>query len=54
MGRITGKAGMMNSLLGSLTVDNKKIRTLLGWIPPFSMSVGLRNTIEFYKHSLNR
>jgi UDP-glucose 4-epimerase len=30
-------------------VDGLKIRTVLGWNPPFSLDQGLRDTAEWYR-----
>lgn len=45
-GRLTGKSDQVERLLGSLQVDSSKIRRELGWIPPFSLQAGLRNTVH--------
>jgi len=49
-GKLSGKAATVNRLLGSLTVNNSKIRLELGWTPPFTMTEGLRVTAEWFKH----
>jgi len=41
--RKTDQAGR---LLGSLQVDSSKIRSELGWVPPFSMDDGLKATVK--------
>jgi nucleoside-diphosphate-sugar epimerase len=43
-GRMTGKADQVERLLGSLQVDSGKIRRELGWMPPYTLSQGLRAT----------
>jgi len=48
IGAITGKSSSVRRLMGSLTVDNSKIRRELGWTPPFSMEEGIRATVEWY------
>lgn len=47
-GRLFGKSSTVNRLVGSLTVDSSKIRRELGWVPPFTMDQGLRNTAEWF------
>lgn len=39
----------VNRLTGSLTVDSSKIRQELGWVPPFTMEEGLRETAGWFK-----
>ncbi|MBC8017858.1 MAG: NAD-dependent epimerase/dehydratase family protein, partial [Verrucomicrobia bacterium] len=46
-GKLTGKSGAVNRLVGSLTVDSTKIRQELGWIPPFTMEEGLAETARW-------
>ncbi|NTU72602.1 NAD-dependent epimerase/dehydratase family protein [Candidatus Roizmanbacteria bacterium] len=48
-GKLTGKGGVVNRLNGSLTVDSSKIRRELGWLPPFTMDEGLRETAKWFK-----
>ncbi|NQV84230.1 MAG: SDR family oxidoreductase [Rhodospirillales bacterium] len=40
-GRITGKSQTVERLLGSLLVNDEKIRRQLGWTPPFNVVQGL-------------
>ena len=47
-GKLTGKSGAVNRLTGSLTVDSSKIRRELGWVPPFTMEEGLRETAKWF------
>lgn len=47
-GSIFGKSAVVERLVGSLQVDNSKIRGDLGWIPPFTMEQGLKETAEWY------
>ena len=47
-GRVTGRAGQVDRLVGSLTVSTAKIRRLLGWSPRFTMDEGLRDTVNWY------
>ncbi len=50
-GRLTGRTSAVDRLLGSLAVDNSKIRKQLGWKPPFNMAEGLKATGEWYRGS---
>ena len=45
-GKMTGKSGAVDRLLGSLQVDSGKIRRELGWSPPYPVDLGLKATIE--------
>ncbi len=47
-GRVTGRAGQVDRLVGTLTVSTAKIRRLLGWSPRFSVDEGLRETVDWY------
>lgn len=51
-GKLTGKIAAVNRLSGSLTVDSSRIRLELGWKPPFTMEVGLRETADWFKEQL--
>ncbi|RNC68867.1 MAG: SDR family oxidoreductase [Desulfuromonadales bacterium] len=53
-GRLFGKAAAVERLLGSLAVDDSKIRRELGWKPPFTMKEGLKETAEWFNHETNR
>ena len=44
-------SGAVNRLTGSLTVDSSKIRRELGWMAPFTMEEGLRETAAWFKRS---
>ena len=46
--RFAGKESVYESLCGSLRVDNKKARSLLGWNPPLSAETGLTRTVEWF------
>lgn len=48
-GTLTGKTATVNRLVESLTVNSSKIRQELGWVPPFTMEEGLRETAEWFK-----
>lgn len=43
-----GRKEVARRLTGSLRVDSSKIRTDLGWIPPFTLAQGLGRTVEWY------
>lgn len=44
-----GKSEQAGRLLGSLAVDNSRLRAELNWSPAYSMDQGLRETIAWYK-----
>ena len=46
--RLTGRTAAVDRLLGSLAVDDSKIRKELGWKPPYTMAEGLKETAEWY------
>jgi nucleoside-diphosphate-sugar epimerase len=48
-GKLLGKSAEIERLIGSLIVDSTKIRTELGWKPPFGLSEGLKETAMWYK-----
>jgi nucleoside-diphosphate-sugar epimerase len=48
-GKLIGKSSAVDRLTGSLTVDCSKIRRALGWMPPFTMTEGLRETAKWFK-----
>lgn len=47
-GKVIGRTSAVNQLIGTLTVDSRKIRNELGWEPPFTMEQGLQKTAEWY------
>ena len=49
--RSIDRGDIVRRLLGSLTVDSSKIRRELGWVPPFTLEQGLRETAEWYRSS---
>jgi UDP-4-keto-D-QuiNAc 4-reductase len=51
VGQLTGKSATITRLLGSLTVDSRKISQTLGWQPPFSLAQGLESTVNWYRQS---
>ena len=48
IGKITGRSKEIDRIAGSLCVDTSKIRTMLGWKPPYTMAQGLQKTTEWY------
>lgn len=44
-GALTGKRGVVDRLVGDLQVDSSKARTLLGWVPPFTVEQGIAATV---------
>jgi len=50
-GRLTGRSGQIERLLGALRVDGGKIRRQLNWSPPFTLQQGLRATAQWYRES---
>lgn len=48
-GWLTGRAGSVERLTGSLQVDSSRIRAMLGWAPPFSLDQGLAETADWYR-----
>jgi nucleoside-diphosphate-sugar epimerase len=43
-GKLTGKSHQLERLLGSLQIDDAKVRRELNWHPPFSLDQGLQAT----------
>jgi nucleoside-diphosphate-sugar epimerase len=50
-GKLVGKSEEMHRLLSSLALDSTKIRCETGWRPLYSMSTGLKETVEYYLRS---
>jgi nucleoside-diphosphate-sugar epimerase len=48
IGRLSGRSDMINRLIGSLAIDNRKIRNSLGWQPPSTATQGLQATADWY------
>ncbi|MGA4446369.1 UDP-glucose 4-epimerase family protein [Ectopseudomonas chengduensis] len=44
-GALAGKRGMVDRLVGDLQVDSSKVRTLLGWVPPYTVEQGIAATV---------
>jgi len=51
MGKIIGRSAEIDRLTGSLCVDSSKIRSMLGWKPPYTLEEGIRETAEWYLKS---
>lgn len=51
-GKLLGKSGPIERLVGSLVIDSSKIRRELGWKPPSTMQQGLKLTAEWYLKGL--
>jgi nucleoside-diphosphate-sugar epimerase len=47
-GGMTGQSAAVARLLGSLQVDDGRIRGELGWTPPFTMLQGLEKTAAWF------
>lgn len=54
VGRLLGKGAYVQRLCESLRVDISKNRELLGWIPPVSVEVGLKETVLHYLADYDR
>lgn len=50
LSRIAGLAQEMDRLTGSLTVDISKIKSTLGWKPPFSVEYAINETVNWYQN----
>lgn len=48
LARLIGRADISQRLCGSLQVDIKKTKDLLGWTPPVCVNQGLRQTAEYF------
>jgi nucleoside-diphosphate-sugar epimerase len=51
LARLAGKRAQAERLLGSLQVENGKIRRELNWKPPYTLQQGLQATAEWYRTS---
>jgi nucleoside-diphosphate-sugar epimerase len=52
VGRLTGRSGQIERLLGALRVDGGKIRSDLSWTPPYTLQQGLQATAAWYRNTL--
>ncbi len=50
-GRLLGRSGQINRLLGSLQIDSSKIRDELEWQPPYTPQEGLQATAAWYRET---
>lgn len=53
-GILLGKRAAIDRLTGSLLVDSGRIRSQLGWTPPYSLDEGLRETARWYLAGHNK
>jgi nucleoside-diphosphate-sugar epimerase len=53
-GILLGKSAAIDRLTGSLLVDSGRIRSQLGWTPPYSLDDGLRETTRWYLAGHNK
>jgi nucleoside-diphosphate-sugar epimerase len=49
IGKFAGRSKEIDRLIGSLCVECNKIRTMLGWSPPYTPEEGIRKTVLWYK-----
>ncbi len=49
LGNMTGYTAEFERLLSSLRVDSGKVRSELGWYPPFTLREGLQATADWYR-----
>jgi len=47
-GCLLGRSAEVNRLCGSLRVDSRKARELLGWQPPYTVAQGMITTTQWY------
>ncbi|MBT8350313.1 MAG: sugar transferase, partial [Deltaproteobacteria bacterium] len=52
VGKLIGRSAAIDRLLGSLMIDNTKIRKELGWKPPYTMEHGLKETAKWFTKGL--
>ena len=50
-GSVSGRRAAVQRLTGSLVIDSNRIRSELGWVPPFSMDEGLGQTAHWWRTS---
>lgn len=48
-----GRSEQIDRLFGSLRVSDAKIRSELGWVPPYKLEQGLRATADWYRRHLD-
>lgn len=52
-GKLTGKSGVVDRLVGDLQVDSSKARELLDWTPPFTVEQGIAATVLDFNNRKN-
>lgn len=52
-GKLTGKSGVVDRLVGDLQVDSSKARELLEWTPPYTVEQGISETVLDFKNRKN-
>ena len=52
-GKLTGKSGVVDRLVGNLQVDASKACELLDWTPPFTVEQGIAATVLDFKNRKN-
>ena len=50
---VLGRAEQIDRLFGSVRVSDEKIRSDLGWVPPYTLEQGLRATADWYRARRN-
>ena len=53
-GVMTGKSDEVARLLGSLCIDSSRIRSELGWVPPYTLTQGLAETARWFRRRDHR
>ncbi len=48
LGNISGGTASINRLIDSLVIDNGKAKRVLDWQPPYTMTQGLEQTVQWY------
>lgn len=48
LGKLAGRSKQLDQLLASLVIDSSRIRRELAWNPPYFMSDGLQETVDWY------
>lgn len=51
--RFIGLKNLTTRLFGSLEVDNSKIKSQLGWVPPIRCMEGIKETVKWYQRESN-
>ena len=49
--RLVGRSSEAERLMGSLRIDGTQMRSLLGWMPPFTVDAGLLETARGFRPS---